>query len=90
MKEKPFDAIVVPEEVQISKDGTDVTYGILSDSKEKAELVGDLLESIGFFNHVCEHAPSKSFGISNWNRCGWNPKGPKPNWATAPKDPSRN
>lgn len=89
MKEnKSFDAIIVPEEVRISKDGTDVTYGILSDSKEKAKLAGDLLESIGFFNHVGEHAPSKAFGFSNWNS-SWNPKGPKPPWV-APENPSKN
>jgi hypothetical protein len=100
MKELHGFALNIPIEKTVHADGTVTTTEMSIATSEEAhnkcmeirEKMGSKLErseridmkkGIEIFNGT-----SKSFGFSNWN-CGWNPKGPKPNWI-APEDPSKN
>jgi hypothetical protein len=93
---------IMPVEEIVRADGSkDVGFLISGKTKENVEAFTKAIEESGAelkikkyvsteeANQIIRNSgSSRSFGFSNWN-CGWNPKGPRPNWEN-PKDPSVN
>jgi hypothetical protein len=93
-------ALNIPIERTINADGTVTTTEMsIATSKEAHDKcmearkkMGSKLESSTQIDPQeagkILQGTSKSFGFSSWN-CGWNPKGPKPNWVS-PENASKN
>lgn len=94
-KEKPIVVRVFPVEKVITEKGTHIITRVVGETKKDIDTAVEKFNSVGTFGQLVENKEANSqkqgasFGISDWSNCGWNPKGPKPNWVS-PKDPSKN
>lgn len=87
-------AAVMPIERVTNKNGSGTVVKIIGNTEEAVEMAKVTLNQLGMKGHSVgktEEVKSsgKSFGVTDWSHCGWNPKGPKPNWV-APENPSKN
>jgi len=95
MKEKkPAIGAIIPVEECLTKDGSHTIVKVMGDSPEGLDLarkfLTDELKATRIDKNEKGASGRATFGITNWDNCSWNPKGPKPNWATPPENPSNN
>lgn len=84
LKRKPgseFATAIFPQ----PRNGESVPCAIIANSQRaKDALVRKMEESGIVFEKPTEQSRAVfGFGGVNWDNCGWNPQGPKPNWTTS-------
>jgi hypothetical protein len=84
MRLEKDDTIIVPVEKRITAHGTETIAGVIGENDEaitktiKAIETSGIGRSLGKTQKLTDFLDSSkghSFGISNWDNCGWQPEG---------------